>query len=59
MNSETYHYKRGANQSFNQTTHVLEPGKFGEEEVCITVMIFQKQQYALAFKKLIFDVNCL
>jgi len=32
MNSETYHYKRGANQTFSQTTHILDPSKFSEEE---------------------------
>lgn len=33
MNSETYHYKRGANQTFSQSTHILDPSKFPEEEV--------------------------
>ncbi|CAI9735227.1 E3 ubiquitin-protein ligase MGRN1-like [Octopus vulgaris] len=32
MNSETYHYKRGANQVFCQSTHVIDPSKFSEEE---------------------------
>ncbi|KAL3875616.1 hypothetical protein ACJMK2_033548 [Sinanodonta woodiana] len=32
MNSEIYHYKRGANQLFAQTTHVLNPTKIPEEE---------------------------
>ncbi|KAK3582687.1 hypothetical protein CHS0354_013034 [Potamilus streckersoni] len=32
MNSEVYHYKRGANQLFVQTTHVLKPTKIPEEE---------------------------
>jgi len=32
MNSETYHYKRGANQTFSQTTHIIDPSKFSEEE---------------------------
>lgn len=32
MNSETYHYKRGANQTFSQSTHIIEPLKFAEDE---------------------------
>lgn len=32
MNSETYHYKRGANQTFSQSTHIIDPSKFSEEE---------------------------
>ncbi|GAB1610166.1 probable E3 ubiquitin-protein ligase MGRN1 isoform X1 [Argonauta hians] len=32
MNSETYHYKRGANQVFCQSTHVIDPSKFSEDE---------------------------
>lgn len=32
MNSETFHYKRGANQTFCQSMHVIEPQKFSEEE---------------------------
>ncbi|XP_061180970.1 E3 ubiquitin-protein ligase MGRN1-like isoform X2 [Saccostrea echinata] len=32
LNSETYHYKRGANQLFSQPTHVLDPSKFSDEE---------------------------
>ena len=34
MNSETFHYKRGANQVFSQSLHVIEPTKFPEEDVC-------------------------
>ncbi|XP_074649365.1 putative E3 ubiquitin-protein ligase MGRN1 isoform X2 [Tubulanus polymorphus] len=33
MNSETFHYKRGANQTFSQPTHVIDPSKFSEEEL--------------------------
>lgn len=33
MNSETYHYKRGANQQFLQLSHVFEPSKYLEEEL--------------------------
>ena len=33
MTSDTYHYKKGANQTFSQTSHVVEPSKFPEEEV--------------------------
>lgn len=32
LNSETFHYKRGANQLFSQSTHVLDPSKFSDEE---------------------------
>lgn len=33
MNSETYHYKRGANQQFNQVSHTFDPTKYTEEEL--------------------------
>jgi len=33
MNSETFHYKRGANQVFSQTVHVVDPTKFPDEDV--------------------------
>lgn len=33
MNSETYKYKSGANQVFSQSSHVIIPSKFTEEEV--------------------------
>ena len=32
MNSETFHYKRGANQTFSQTTHVIDPSNFADDE---------------------------
>ncbi|XP_022316902.2 putative E3 ubiquitin-protein ligase MGRN1 isoform X2 [Crassostrea virginica] len=32
LNSETYHYKRGANQLFSQSMHVLDPSKYTDEE---------------------------
>jgi len=32
MISDTYHYKKGANQTFSQTSHVINPSKFPEEE---------------------------
>ncbi|XP_048757856.1 E3 ubiquitin-protein ligase MGRN1-like isoform X4 [Ostrea edulis] len=32
LNSEVFHYKRGANQLFSQTTHILDPSKFTDEE---------------------------
>lgn len=33
MNSETYHYKRGANQQFVQDSHVFNPSLYPEDEV--------------------------
>lgn len=33
MNSETYHYKRGANQQFSQVSHVFDPSIFNEEDL--------------------------
>ena len=33
MNSETYHYKRGANQQFCQVSHVFDPSQYLEEEL--------------------------
>ena len=32
MNSETFHYKRGVNQTFPQATHIVEPAKFPKQE---------------------------
>ncbi|XP_013395504.1 E3 ubiquitin-protein ligase MGRN1 isoform X2 [Lingula anatina] len=32
MNSETFHYKRGANQVFSQSTHIIQPSAFPEED---------------------------
>lgn len=33
MNSETYHYKKGANQLFSQTSHVFDPSHYSEENL--------------------------
>jgi hypothetical protein len=33
MNSETFHYKRGANQVFSQPTHVVDPTQFSLDDV--------------------------
>lgn len=33
MNSETYHYKRGANQQFSQVCHVFDPSQYTEENL--------------------------
>ncbi|XP_042875126.1 probable E3 ubiquitin-protein ligase MGRN1 isoform X5 [Penaeus japonicus] len=33
MNSETYHYKRGANQQFSQVCHVFDPSLYPEEDL--------------------------
>ncbi|RXG60115.1 RING finger protein [Armadillidium vulgare] len=33
MNSETYHYKRGANQQFSQVCHVFDPSQYPEESL--------------------------
>lgn len=33
MNSETYHYKKGANQLFSQTSHVFDPTLYTEEDL--------------------------
>ncbi|CAL4123894.1 unnamed protein product, partial [Meganyctiphanes norvegica] len=33
MNSETYHYKRGANQQFSQVSHIFEPSQYPEEDL--------------------------
>ncbi|KAK3087412.1 hypothetical protein FSP39_005565 [Pinctada imbricata] len=32
MNSETFRYKRGTNQLFSQSTHILDPWKYPEED---------------------------
>lgn len=46
MSSETFHYKRGAGQSFNQPTHLLDPSRFSDEEWQYT---FEKELYPIAF----------
>ncbi|XP_034252044.1 probable E3 ubiquitin-protein ligase MGRN1 [Thrips palmi] len=33
MNSETYHYKRGANQQFSQVSHVFDPSRYNDDEL--------------------------
>lgn len=33
MNSETYHYKKGANQLFSQTSHIFDPTLYTEEDL--------------------------
>ncbi|ENN71682.1 hypothetical protein YQE_11606, partial [Dendroctonus ponderosae] len=33
LSSETFHYKKGANQQFCQPTHVFNPAKFSEDEL--------------------------
>ncbi|KAK7868651.1 hypothetical protein R5R35_006949 [Gryllus longicercus] len=33
MNSETFHYKRGANQQFSQVTHVFDPSRYSDDEL--------------------------
>ncbi|XP_022662877.1 RING finger protein 157-like isoform X2 [Varroa jacobsoni] len=33
MSSETYHYKRGCNQLFQQTSHVFDPSKYSDAEL--------------------------
>lgn len=33
MNSETYHYKRGVNQQFSQSSHTFDPSQYSEDEV--------------------------
>jgi hypothetical protein len=33
MNSETYYYKKGANQLFCQTSHIFDPTPYSEAEL--------------------------
>ncbi|XP_012154045.1 mahogunin ring finger 1 isoform X2 [Megachile rotundata] len=33
MNSETYYYKKGANQLFSQTSHIFDPTVYNEEDL--------------------------
>lgn len=37
LTSETYHYKRGANQQFCQMAHVFDPSKYSENELLYDV----------------------
>lgn len=37
MTSETFHYKRGANQQFSQSTHIFDPSKYPEEDVSVNL----------------------
>ena len=39
MTSEVYHYKRGAGQAFNQTSHTIQPGKYPEEDVGLFLIL--------------------
>lgn len=33
LTSETFHYKRGANQLFSQSSHIFDPSKNSDEEL--------------------------
>lgn len=33
MNSETYYYKKGANQLFSQTSHMFDPTAYSKEDL--------------------------
>lgn len=33
MTSETFRYKRGANQPFCQMTHIFDPSRYSEDEL--------------------------
>ncbi|UYV79963.1 RNF157 [Cordylochernes scorpioides] len=33
MNSETYHYKRGSSQQFNQSSHIFDPSKYNDDQI--------------------------
>lgn len=33
MNSDTYYYKKGANQLFSQSTHIFDPTLYSEEDL--------------------------
>lgn len=33
MNSETYYYKKGANQLFSQSTHIFDPTLYNEDDL--------------------------
>lgn len=33
LTSETFHYKRGSNQQFSQTSHIFDPSKFSDDEL--------------------------
>lgn len=33
MNSDTYYYKKGANQLFSQATHIFDPTLYMEEDL--------------------------
>ena len=35
MKSNTYHYKKGSNHLFSKSSHMVEPGKYYDEEVII------------------------
>jgi len=51
--SETYHYKKGANQLFSQTSHVFDPTSYNEDdltynadkEVLIHIFIYAYTKY--------------
>ena len=39
ITSDTFHYKRGAGQVFQQSSHVLDPSMFEDEDVGILLVI--------------------
>ncbi|GAB6029306.1 hypothetical protein CHUAL_005071 [Chamberlinius hualienensis] len=47
MNSETYHYKKGANQQFVQVSHVFDPSLYLDEELNYS---FEKEMFPIVIQ---------
>lgn len=57
MNSDTFHYKRGANQTFSQPTHLVDPNQFGEDEVGDFIRHLNHFHLLIKFSKTIKELN--
>jgi len=59
MNSETYHYKKGANQLFSQTSHIFDPTLHSEEDLMYNAdrEVFTTYICVLFLIKLIFSTE--
>ena len=45
MTSETFHFKRGVNQLFQQSSHIFNPALFAEDDLCYSA---EKDSYPVA-----------
>ena len=53
MSSETYHYKRGANQTFTQA-HIIQPNKYPDDDVSVPHSVYHTLSVTQPFVNQIF-----